>query len=90
MEPHIHHHRQADDFGRRLEVAKGGTLGHPERLRDDAVGIKPSSSDSAIAALRLPIFTVPPNVHQISGVVYENAIGNPRVLEKQWAKPHEG
>ena len=28
----IHHNRQADDFGRRLKVAKGGAFCHDERL----------------------------------------------------------
>lgn len=32
QEPDLHHHRKADDFGERLEVAKGAALGHPERL----------------------------------------------------------
>jgi len=30
--PHIQHHRQADDFGRRLEVFEWGAFRHPETL----------------------------------------------------------
>ena len=31
-EPDIHHHSQADDFGRGLEVTERGALGHDQRL----------------------------------------------------------
>jgi hypothetical protein len=46
-ETHIHHTRQADDFGRRLGVAKGETLGHPVRLRNYPALLKLVSSDNA-------------------------------------------
>ncbi|OIQ71714.1 hypothetical protein GALL_466670 [mine drainage metagenome] len=36
----IHHHRQADDFGRRLEVPEPGSLGHGRRLRDRPARLK--------------------------------------------------
>lgn len=33
-EPNVHHHRQADNFGARLEVFEGAGLGYPVRLGD--------------------------------------------------------
>ena len=46
-EPHIHHDRQADDIGRRLEVAKGAAFGHPARLRNRPARLNQVSSDRA-------------------------------------------
>jgi hypothetical protein len=45
--PHIHHNGRADDLRARLEVTKGGTFCHPERLCGRPVRIKKISSDSA-------------------------------------------
>jgi hypothetical protein len=36
----IEHHRQADDFGARLEVPEGGALGHLARLGDSPILLK--------------------------------------------------
>jgi hypothetical protein len=45
--PHIHHNGQADDLWARLEVTKGETFCHPERLGGRPARLKKSSSDSA-------------------------------------------
>ena len=39
-EPDVHHDRQADDFGRGLEVPERGTLGHPGRLASQVGSLK--------------------------------------------------
>ena len=49
--PHIHHHSQADDLGARLEVTKGETLCHRERLGDRPARLNRFCSDSAGEAL---------------------------------------
>ncbi len=41
-----HHHGQADDLGRGLEIAEW--VAHPRRLRDELYRLKPVSSDNAI------------------------------------------
>ena len=46
--PHIHHHSQADDLGARLEVTKGETLCHRERLGDRPARLNRFCSDSAV------------------------------------------
>jgi len=43
--PDIHHHRQADDFGRRVEITE--QISHPQRLRTGLASLKPIWSDSA-------------------------------------------
>ena len=43
--PNVQHHRQADDFGRTVEIAEG--IFHRTTLRSDALGIKPIWSDTA-------------------------------------------
>ena len=40
-EPHIHHHRQADDLGRRLEIAKRADRAHVRTLRNRPRPLKP-------------------------------------------------
>jgi hypothetical protein len=44
-EPDVHHHRQADDLGRRLELAKRVGSAHPETLRSAGSNLKRVSSD---------------------------------------------
>lgn len=44
---HIHHHCQADDFRRRLKVAKGRRFCHPQSLRNPPALFKSVSSDTA-------------------------------------------
>jgi hypothetical protein len=46
-ETNVHHHGQAYDLRARLEVTKGGTFCHPERLCGRPARIKKISSDSA-------------------------------------------
>ena len=41
----IHHHREADDLGRRVEIAE--RIFHPRRLRTGLASLKPIWSDSA-------------------------------------------
>ena len=43
--PDIHHHRQADDLGRRVEIAE--RIFHPTRLRTAQLRIKPVYFDNA-------------------------------------------
>ena len=45
--PNIHHHRQADDFGGRLEVLEWVVFCHPERLGVPLTHFNQVSSDSA-------------------------------------------
>ena len=45
---HIHHNRQADDFGRRLEVLEWVAFCHSQMLRNRPTLFKSISSDSAI------------------------------------------
>ena len=45
--PDIHHHSQADDLGRRLEISEG--IAHPETLRNRPHRLKPVSSDTAFS-----------------------------------------
>ena len=45
-EPDIHHHRQADDFGARLEPLEGAGLSHATTLASSLPRLKPSSSDN--------------------------------------------
>ncbi len=44
-EAHIHHHRAADDLGRRLEIAERGALGHSRTLPTPLPRRKPGSLD---------------------------------------------
>src|SRR6056297_471711 len=44
-EADVHHDRQADDLGRRLEVLEGVAFGHLGTLAGAMPGLKPSSSD---------------------------------------------
>jgi hypothetical protein len=44
---HVHHHCQADNFRRRLEVAKWGASCHPQTLRNRPALFKSVSSDTA-------------------------------------------
>src|SRR6056297_590952 len=44
-EPDVHHDRQADDLGRRLEVLEGVAFGHLGTLAGAMPRLKPSSSD---------------------------------------------
>ena len=46
-EPHIVHHRRADDFWAGFEIAKWGAFCHPVRLRNHPARLKPVLSDSA-------------------------------------------
>jgi hypothetical protein len=46
----IHHHRQADDLGRTVEITEG--ISHPTTLRVGLPGINPVCSDKALAAHR--------------------------------------
>ena len=46
-EPDIHHHCQADDFGRRLEVAKWRRFCHPPKLRGCPARLNQFCSDNA-------------------------------------------
>ena len=43
--PDIHHHRQADDLGRTIEIAEW--ISHPTTLRTDPAPLKPICSDTA-------------------------------------------
>ena len=43
----IHHHRQANDIGCRVEIAEGAF--HPSRLKNGLVCLKPFCSDNARA-----------------------------------------
>jgi len=43
--PDIHHHRQADNLGRRMEITE--CFFHPQRLRLATVSLKPFGSDNA-------------------------------------------
>src|SRR6056297_1444010 len=47
-EPDVHHDRQADDLGRRLEVLEGVAFGHLGTLAGAMPRLKPSSSDKTI------------------------------------------
>ncbi len=49
---HIHHNRQADDFGRRLEVAKRGEFCHSEMLGRRPAQLKPVFSDKTRSTKR--------------------------------------
>ena len=42
----IHHHREADNFGRAVEIAEG--IFHPLRLRNSPYRLKPLYFDNAI------------------------------------------
>ncbi len=44
--PDVHHHRKADDFRRRLEIAEW--IAHPQKLRRGVTRLKPLSSDNAV------------------------------------------
>ena len=44
--PDIHHHREADDLGRTVEIAEG--IFHPQRLRTGTVSLKPFCSDNVV------------------------------------------
>jgi hypothetical protein len=44
--PHIHHHRKADDFRRRFEIAERFGFGHSGRLGRRYTRLKKLSSDS--------------------------------------------
>jgi hypothetical protein len=46
-ETDIHHHRQTDDLGARLEVAKGGAFCHPATLITRPARLNKFSSDNA-------------------------------------------
>ncbi len=50
--PDIHHHREADDLGRTVEIAEG--IFHPQTLRTALAQRKPICSDNA-AQTDLPI-----------------------------------
>jgi len=41
----VHHHREADDLGRRVEIAE--RISHPTTLRNEPTRLKPTWSDSA-------------------------------------------
>ena len=43
--PDIHHHREADDLGRTIEIAEW--ISHPTTLRTDPAPLKPICSDAA-------------------------------------------
>jgi hypothetical protein len=45
--PDIHHHNQADDLGRRLEVSEG--IWHRGKLRNFQFRLKPICSDKALS-----------------------------------------
>jgi len=47
---HIHHNRQADDFGRRLEILEWVSFCHPATLGVRPPRLKTLSSDSAFVA----------------------------------------
>ena len=47
--PDIHHHSQADDLGRRLEISEG--IAHPDTLRNPPHRLKLVSSDTALSCL---------------------------------------
>jgi hypothetical protein len=47
--PDIHHHRQADNLGRRFKITKW--VSHPQRLRAATVSLKPFCSDIALNGL---------------------------------------
>jgi hypothetical protein len=48
----VHHHGQADDLGRRLEVPERTLYAHPVRLGDRPARLNQFSSDSASRRLR--------------------------------------
>ena len=48
--PDIHHHRQADDLGRTIEIAEW--ISHPTTLRTDPAPLKPICSDTAVKTLQ--------------------------------------
>jgi hypothetical protein len=43
--PDIHHHREADNFGRTIEITEG--VFHPSKLRNSPYRLKPLYSDNA-------------------------------------------
>ena len=47
LEPDIHHHLQAQDLVRNLEIAKRAAFCHPMKLRNHPIRLRPISSDSA-------------------------------------------
>ena len=49
--PDVYHYREADDFGRRLEVAKGAAFCNPPKLRGCPARLKPVSYDRTPACL---------------------------------------
>ena len=51
--PDVHHHRQADDLGARLEVTKGETFCHRERLGDRPARLNRFCSDSARRSIEI-------------------------------------
>jgi len=44
--PDIHHHRQADNLGRRIKITE--CIFHPQRLRAATASLKPFCSDNAV------------------------------------------
>jgi hypothetical protein len=48
--PDIHHHSQADDLGRHLEISE--EIARPETLRNPPHRLKPVSSDTALPTFR--------------------------------------
>jgi len=50
--PDIHHHRQASDFGRTIEIAEW--ISHPTRPRTDPAPLKPICSNTAVALRARP------------------------------------
>jgi hypothetical protein len=53
-EPDVHHHRQPDDPGGCLEVAKGSAICHPATLSGRLIELNKLSSDNAHAVVRRP------------------------------------
>jgi len=51
--PDVHHHRQANNLGRRIEITEG--ISHPRRLENALPCLKPFYSDNAF--LPVPAFT---------------------------------
>jgi hypothetical protein len=70
--PDVHHHREADDLGGAVEVAKG--IAHRRRLRNARARLKPICSDNARASSRHgPIALASTGTTSLPGKPQQNA-----------------
>lgn len=51
-EPDLHHRRQPDDLGRRIEIPERGAFCHPETLLGRPANLKSVSFDTAYGSVR--------------------------------------